>query len=126
MGSAALTLCHVAMGAAEGYHCDNLLPWDVAAGVLIIREAGGVVIDTNGIAYMCIFLRLSFHIKSYNIKSSMRKYIISFLRLGGEFNVMSPKLIAVGNCELARELVKLIKHADLKTHQRNLLLQTIK
>ncbi|XP_076289742.1 inositol monophosphatase 1-like [Lasioglossum baleicum] len=48
MGSAALTLCYVAMGAAEAYHCDNLMPWDVAAGVLIIREAGGVVIDTNG------------------------------------------------------------------------------
>lgn len=48
MGSAALTLCYVAMGAAEAYHCDNLMPWDVAAGVLIIREAGGDVIDTNG------------------------------------------------------------------------------
>ncbi|EFN67857.1 Inositol monophosphatase [Camponotus floridanus] len=92
MGSAALTLCHVAMGAVEGYHSDNLMPWDVAAGVLIIREAGGMVIDTNG----------------------------------GEFNVMSPKLIAVGNCRLAKELVKLIKHADIKTHQRSLLLQTMK
>ncbi|KAL6264733.1 hypothetical protein P5V15_004831 [Pogonomyrmex californicus] len=92
MGSAALTLCHVAMGTVEGYHSDNLMPWDVAAGVLIIREAGGIVIDTNG----------------------------------GEFNVMSPKLLAVGNCKLAKELVKLIKHADLKTHQKMLLLQTAK
>ena len=48
LGSAALTLCHIAMGAAEVYHCDNLYPWDVAAGVLIIQEAGGTVIDTNG------------------------------------------------------------------------------
>ncbi|XP_054004728.1 inositol monophosphatase 1-like [Hylaeus anthracinus] len=48
MGSAALTLCYVAMGAAEAYHSDNLWPWDVAAGVLIIKEAGGDVIDTNG------------------------------------------------------------------------------
>lgn len=48
LGSAALTLCHVAMGAAEVYHTDNLMPWDVAAGVLIINEAGGVVIDTAG------------------------------------------------------------------------------
>lgn len=48
IGSAALSLCYVAMGAAEGYHTDNLMPWDVAAGVLIIRESGGVVIDTNG------------------------------------------------------------------------------
>lgn len=49
MGSAALSLCYVAMGAIEGYHSDNLMPWDVAAGVLIIQEAGGTVIDTNGI-----------------------------------------------------------------------------
>lgn len=49
MGSAALTLCYVAMGATEAYHTDNLMPWDVAAGVLIIREADGVVIDTNGL-----------------------------------------------------------------------------
>lgn len=48
LGSAALTLCHVAMGAAELYHTDNLCPWDVAAGVLIIREAGGDVYDTSG------------------------------------------------------------------------------
>ncbi|XP_033227564.1 inositol monophosphatase 1-like [Belonocnema kinseyi] len=48
LGSAALTLCYVAMGATDVYHSDNLYPWDVAAGVLIIREAGGVVIDTNG------------------------------------------------------------------------------
>ncbi|XP_043475394.1 inositol monophosphatase 1-like [Leptopilina heterotoma] len=48
LGSAALTLCHVAMGATEVYHTDNLMPWDVAAGVLIINEAGGVVIDTAG------------------------------------------------------------------------------
>lgn len=48
MGSAALTLSYIAMGAAEAYHTDNLMPWDVAAGVLIVREAGGVVIDTNG------------------------------------------------------------------------------
>ncbi|XP_033228032.1 inositol monophosphatase 1-like isoform X2 [Belonocnema kinseyi] len=49
LGSAALTLCYVAMGAAEAYHSDNLYPWDVAAGVLMIREAGGSVIDTSEI-----------------------------------------------------------------------------
>lgn len=48
LGSAALTLCHIAMGAADAYHCDHLNSWDVAAGLLIIQEAGGVVIDTNG------------------------------------------------------------------------------
>lgn len=64
MGSAALTLCHIAMGAADAYHTDNLMPWDVAAGTLIIREAGGIVIDTNGIPQKKIFF-LSFYKNFY-------------------------------------------------------------
>ncbi|KYQ57490.1 Inositol monophosphatase 1 [Trachymyrmex zeteki] len=41
------SFCHTAMGVVEGYHSDNLIPWDVAAGVynLIIKEAGGIVIE---------------------------------------------------------------------------------
>lgn len=66
MGSAALTLCHVAMGAIEGYHSDNLMPWDVAAGVLIIKEAGGIVIDTNGTSLLCYLTRVSTQIREKN------------------------------------------------------------
>nr|KAF7420669.1 hypothetical protein H0235_010966 [Vespula pensylvanica] len=89
MGSAALSLCYVAMGAIEGYHSDNLMPWDVAAGVLIIQEAGGTVIDTNG----------------------------------GELKIIAPKVVAVGNAKLGNDLVKLIKHADSKTHLRRSMLK---
>ncbi|MFK7778277.1 MAG: inositol monophosphatase family protein [Gimesia sp.] len=42
-GSAALNLCYVSAGRIEGYWSSNLKPWDMAAGVLICREAGGVV-----------------------------------------------------------------------------------
>tara|TARA_R110000850_G_scaffold22210_13_gene64983 strand:+ start:15753 stop:16538 length:786 start_codon:yes stop_codon:yes gene_type:complete len=42
-GSAALNLCYVATGRIEGYWSSNLKPWDMAAGVLICREAGGAV-----------------------------------------------------------------------------------
>lgn len=48
MGSAALGLCYVAKGATDAYQVDGLYPWDAAAGVLIVREAGGYVCDTNG------------------------------------------------------------------------------
>lgn len=48
MGCAALGLCYVARGASDAYQCDGLFPWDAAAGVLIVREAGGFVCDTNG------------------------------------------------------------------------------
>ncbi|MBU1152289.1 inositol monophosphatase [Patescibacteria group bacterium] len=47
-GSAALDLCHVAEGKIEGYWEFGLKPWDIAAGALIVEEAGGRVTDTNG------------------------------------------------------------------------------
>ncbi|XP_017760466.1 PREDICTED: inositol monophosphatase 2-like [Eufriesea mexicana] len=46
-GSAALALAFVARGALDCLYMDRLQPWDVAAGVLIIREAGGSVVDTK-------------------------------------------------------------------------------
>lgn len=46
-GSAALDLCLVAEGSLDGYWEDGLSRWDVAAGMLIVREAGGVVKDFN-------------------------------------------------------------------------------
>ncbi|MDD3150472.1 MAG: inositol monophosphatase family protein [Candidatus Gastranaerophilales bacterium] len=46
-GSAALDLCYVASGRLDGFWELNLSPWDVAAGVLIIEEAGGKVTNFN-------------------------------------------------------------------------------
>ncbi|KAF2349432.1 Inositol monophosphatase-like, partial [Trinorchestia longiramus] len=48
MGSAALNMCMVAQGGAEGYYEIGIHAWDTAAAALIVREAGGVVIDMNG------------------------------------------------------------------------------
>jgi myo-inositol-1(or 4)-monophosphatase len=47
-GSAALDLCDVAAGRFDGFWELTLAPWDVAAGVLIIREAGGMVTGLDG------------------------------------------------------------------------------
>lgn len=44
-GSAALDLCYVACGRFDGFWEFKLKPWDVAAGALIVREAGGRVSD---------------------------------------------------------------------------------
>jgi len=41
LGSAALNLCYVANGRLDGYWANRLKPWDVAAGTLIVAEAGG-------------------------------------------------------------------------------------
>lgn len=47
-GSAALDLCYLAMGRYDGYWELGLKPWDTAAGMLIVREAGGTVTNFNG------------------------------------------------------------------------------
>jgi myo-inositol-1(or 4)-monophosphatase len=47
-GSAALDLCDVACGRFDAFWEFRLAPWDVAAGILLIREAGGVVTDLEG------------------------------------------------------------------------------
>jgi len=47
-GSAALDLCNVACGRFDGFWEFNLNPWDTAAGVLIIEEAGGKVSRFDG------------------------------------------------------------------------------
>ncbi|NIO04538.1 MAG: inositol monophosphatase [Proteobacteria bacterium] len=44
-GSAALDLCYVAIGRFDGFWEMKLRPWDVAAGVVMVREAGGRVSD---------------------------------------------------------------------------------
>ncbi|MCK5708164.1 MAG: inositol monophosphatase [Candidatus Aureabacteria bacterium] len=47
-GAAALDLCFVACGRLDGFFEEGLKEWDVAAGNLIIYEAGGIVTDFNG------------------------------------------------------------------------------
>jgi myo-inositol-1(or 4)-monophosphatase len=48
LGSAALDLCYVACGRVDGYWEKDLKTWDVMAGMLIAREAGGRVTDYAG------------------------------------------------------------------------------
>jgi myo-inositol-1(or 4)-monophosphatase len=51
VGSAALDLCYVACGRFDAYWEHIVRPWDLAAGVLIVREAGGLVSATDGSAF---------------------------------------------------------------------------
>ena len=48
LGSAALDLCYVAAGRFEAFWEQHLKPWDVAAGALIVEEAGGRVTGMDG------------------------------------------------------------------------------
>lgn len=47
-GSAALDLAYVAAGRYEGFWEAGLEPWDIAAGIVLVREAGGYVTDLKG------------------------------------------------------------------------------
>jgi myo-inositol-1(or 4)-monophosphatase len=48
MGSAAIDLAYVACGRFDAFFEMNLSPWDIAAGMLLVREAGGKVTDFHG------------------------------------------------------------------------------
>lgn len=52
LGVASLDLAYVAAGRFDGFWESQLLPWDIAAGILIVREAGGLVSEKDGGADM--------------------------------------------------------------------------
>ncbi|PKH56553.1 hypothetical protein CRG98_050304, partial [Punica granatum] len=56
LGAAAVDMCHVALGIVEAYWEYRLKPWDMAAGVLIVEEAGGAVTRMDG-GKFCLFDR---------------------------------------------------------------------
>jgi len=51
LGSAALDLAYIAAGRFDGFWEISLNPWDVAAGILLVREAGGQVTQFNGMEH---------------------------------------------------------------------------
>ncbi len=51
LGAAALDLCYLAEGKTDGFYEIDLKPWDVAAGILILLEAGGKVTNISGEAF---------------------------------------------------------------------------
>jgi myo-inositol-1(or 4)-monophosphatase len=77
-GSAALDLAWVAAGRMDGFWEDGLDPWDSAAGILLVREAGGFVSDYRGSDR--IFERREYVAASGAIHSRLQKLIAGALR----------------------------------------------
>lgn len=48
LGTAAVDMCQVATGGADAYYHIGMHCWDIAASAIIVQEAGGVVMDTDG------------------------------------------------------------------------------
>ena len=51
LGAAAIDLCYLAQGKIDAFYEIDLMPWDDAAGILIVQEAGGKVSDLTGGKY---------------------------------------------------------------------------
>lgn len=72
MGSSALALAYAAAGRVDIYCNQNLLPWDVAAGLALVEEAGGQILDRQG--------GLA-NLKSTGVVASSPRLLEEFLRL---------------------------------------------
>ena len=77
-GSAALDLSYIACGRMDGFWEMALAPWDIGAGALLIREAGGVVTDFEG---KLDFLRTG-HVLAGNpaIHSQLARLLVPYFR----------------------------------------------
>ena len=73
-GCAALDLAYVASGRLDGFFQKNINLWDVAAGALMVKEAGGVVTDINKFNTNNIDIRAS----SIAINDKMLKNLKNF------------------------------------------------
>jgi myo-inositol-1(or 4)-monophosphatase len=78
LGAAALDLAWVAAGRFDGFWESDLQPWDVAAGLLLIKEAGGFVTDFRGGDRM--FERREFLAANDALQSRLHKLIAGALR----------------------------------------------
>ncbi|KAG8222662.1 hypothetical protein J437_LFUL003784 [Ladona fulva] len=109
LGSAALDMAMVACGGSDAYMESGIHAWDMAAGDLIIREAGGVVMDPAG----------GFSLPCFCFITAFRK--------SGPFDVLSRRVLCAGTEKLARQLTKALKQyyppRDDENHLRFFFLQ---
>lgn len=92
MGSAALNMCMVASGQSDCYYECGIHCWDIAAGDVIIRESGGVVMMPNGEVLHSNIIMSSFH------------------SIGDNLDLMKRAILCASSAELAFQLVPIIQH----------------
>lgn len=81
-------LCYVACGRIDAYQCDGLYPWDAAAGTLIVREAGGHVVDSSGKLLLNYFNPNKYKNKYITLVRHVELYIV----VRAHFNLKIKKL----------------------------------
>lgn len=98
LGSAALGMCQVATGAADVYFHVGMHCWDIAAAALILQEAGGVVMDTDGV---CVCGR--------GTAGSGVRPLSLCVSSGSEFDMMSRRVLAACSSRVANRIAPLIR-----------------
>ena len=73
-GCSALDLAYVGSGRLDGFFLNKINLWDIAAGILIVQEAGGIINDISKYKDECIDIRAA----SSNIYSKMMKKLDNF------------------------------------------------
>ena len=73
-GSAALDMAYVAAGRFDGFFQNNLNLWDIAAGIILVKEAGGIMNDIN----LSNYKNLNVIASSSNIEAKLTKKLINF------------------------------------------------
>jgi myo-inositol-1(or 4)-monophosphatase len=73
-GSAALDMAYVAAGRFDGFFQNNLNLWDIAAGIILVKEAGGIMNDIN----LSEYKNLNVIASSSNIEAKLTKKLINF------------------------------------------------
>ena len=73
-GCAALDMAYVASGRYDGYFQQNLNLWDIAAGIILVKEAGGILSEIDLSIHKCIKIVAS----STNISSKLLEKLVNF------------------------------------------------
>ena len=73
-GCAALDMAYVAAGRYDGYYQKNLNIWDIAAGILLVKEAGGIINEID----LSINRNIKIIASSTDINSKLLKKLINF------------------------------------------------
>ena len=100
-GSAAVNMCLVACGQADAYYEYGIHCWDIAAGDIIVREAGGVCTLPTG------------KDTQWGVWSQL------VLSAGDGLDIMKRAILCSSSSQLASQLIPSIRHVDYCTSQKD-------
>lgn len=103
-GTAATNMCLVATGAVEAFFEIGIHCWDIAAGAVIVKEAGGILLDVDGVYAQSnqVIMQNRLVVKPLLIKAL-------FDHLGGPFDLMSRRMLSANNQIIADRIMKEIE-----------------